>query len=43
MSGAVVSDIIGSIYEFIDMREYDFELLAQGSCFTDDLYLTIVR
>lgn len=31
MLGAVVGDIIGSTYEFIDMKDYDFELLPQGS------------
>ena len=41
MLGAIVGDIIGSTYEFIDMKDYDFELLPQGSCFTDDSVMTI--
>ena len=41
MLGAVVGDIIGSTYEFVDMKDYDFELLPQGSCFTDDTVMTI--
>lgn len=41
MLGAVVGDIIGSTYEFIDMKDYDFELLPQGSFFTDDSVMTI--
>ncbi len=41
MLGAVAGDIIGSTYEFIDMKDYDFELLPQDSCFTDDTVMTI--
>ena len=41
MLGAVVGDIIGSSYEFVDMNRYDFDMLPQGSCFTDDTVMTI--
>lgn len=41
MLGAVVGDIIGSTYEFVDMKRYDFDLLPEGSCFTDDSVMTI--
>ena len=41
MLGAVVGDIIGSSYEFVDMKRYDFDLLPQGSRFTDDSVMTI--
>ena len=41
MLGAIVGDIIGSTYEFIDMKRYDFDMLPQGSCFTDDTVMTI--
>lgn len=41
MLGAVAGDIIGSSYEFIDMRNYDFEMLPEGSGFTDDTVMTI--
>lgn len=41
MLGAIAGDIIGSTYEFVDMKRYDFELLPQGSCFTDDSVMTI--
>ncbi|MBD5272525.1 MAG: ADP-ribosylglycohydrolase family protein [Bacteroides sp.] len=41
MLGAIVGDRIGSTYEFIDMKRYDFDMLPQGSCFTDDTVMTI--
>lgn len=41
MLGAVAGDIIGSTYEFIDMKEYDFELCPSNSVFTDDTVMTI--
>lgn len=41
MLGAVVGDILGSTYEFTELKQYDFELLPEGSCFTDDTVMTI--
>lgn len=41
MLGAIAGDIIGSNYEFIDMRDYNFDLLPSGSHFTDDTVMTI--
>ena len=41
MLGAVAGDIIGSAYEFTEQKRYDFELLPQGSCFTDDTVMTL--
>lgn len=41
MLGAIVGDIIGSAYEFTEQKRYDFELLPQGSRFTDDSVMTI--
>lgn len=41
MLGAVAGDIIGSTYEFIDMKDYDFELCLSNSFFTDDTVMTI--
>lgn len=41
MLGAIAGDIIGSVYEFVDMKRYDFELLPPGSCFTDDTVMTV--
>lgn len=41
MLGAVVGDIIGSVYEFVNMKEYNFKMLPSGSRFTDDTVMTI--
>ena len=41
MLGAIVGDIIGSHYEYINDRNYDFELLTEGSFFTDDTVMTL--
>lgn len=39
--GAIVGDIVGSIYEFNNYRAKDFPLFANGSSFTDDSLMTI--
>jgi ADP-ribosylglycohydrolase len=41
MLGAIVGDIIGSLYEFNSTKRYDFELFARGSSFTDDTVLSV--
>ncbi len=41
MLGAIAGDIIGSVYEFTEQKRYDFELLPEGSRFTDDSVMTI--
>ena len=41
MLGAVAGDIIGSMYEFVELKNYDFELLPEGSRFTDDTVMTL--
>lgn len=41
MLGAIVGDIIGSVYEFTGQKRYDFEMLPNGSRFTDDTVMTI--
>lgn len=42
MLGAITSDIIGSVYEFIDTKpEMDFPLFTEESFFTDDTVLTV--
>ena len=41
MLGAVAGDIIGSVYEFVDMKEYHFKMLPLGSRFTDDSVMTL--
>lgn len=39
--GAIVGDIVGSIYEFNNHRSKDFSLFGQGVEFTDDSIMTI--
>ena len=41
MLGAVAGDIIGSVYEFVNTREYHFKMLSSGSRFTDDSVMTL--
>ena len=41
MLGAIAGDIIGSIYEFNNIRSTDFPLFSGRSDFTDDTVLTI--
>ena len=39
--GAIVGDIIGSPYEFSNIKTKDFPLFSEDSCITDDSILTI--
>lgn len=41
MWGAIVGDVIGSVYEFDNTKDYDFEMFARGSRFTDDTVMTV--
>lgn len=42
MLGSIAGDIIGSVYEFTNVKpEYDFPLFVENSEFTDDTVLTI--
>lgn len=41
MLGAVIGDIVGSIYEFNNHRSKDFEFFGEGVTFTDDTVLTV--
>jgi len=41
MLGAIVGDIVGSIYEFNNHRSKDFPLFGEGCDFTDDTILTV--
>jgi hypothetical protein len=42
MLGAIVGDIVGSVYEFDDQfRSKDFPLFREDSKFTDDTILTV--
>lgn len=41
MIGSIIGDIVGSIYEFGNIKTKDFELLSDKCCYTDDSILTI--
>lgn len=41
MLGAIIGDIVGSRYEFNPTNDYNFEMFAEGSDFTDDTVCTI--
>lgn len=41
MLGAIVGDIVGSIYEFDNHRSKDFPFFGEGADFTDDSVLTL--
>lgn len=41
MIGAIIGDVIGSIYEFRNTNDYNFDLFTSKSTFTDDTVLTI--
>lgn len=41
MLGALVGDIVGSVYEFRNTKSVDFELFVYGSNFTDDSVMTL--
>ena len=41
MLGAIIGDIIGSVYEKASLKTTEFELFTEDSCFTDDTVLTI--
>ena len=40
MIGAIVGDIVGSIYEFDNHKSKDFELFSKDAFFTDDTVMT---
>ena len=39
--GAVIGDVIGSVFEFNNVKTTDFPLFSQGTTFTDDSVLTL--
>ena len=41
MLGALAGDIIGSTYEFRNVKSVSFDLFPQGSAFTDDSVMTL--
>ncbi len=41
MLGAIFGDIVGSVYEFNNTKDYNFQLLSSRSRPTDDSYMTL--
>lgn len=41
MLGAITGDIVGSIYEFDNIKTKDFELFDKGCFFTDDTVMSV--
>ena len=41
MYGAIIGDIVGSIYEFNNYRDSDFPFIVENSFFTDDTVCTV--
>lgn len=41
MLGAIIGDIAGSRFEFNPTNDYNFEIFAPGSDFTDDTICTV--
>ena len=41
MLGAIIGDIVGSHYEFNNTKDYNFELFAEPSSYTDDTVMTV--
>jgi len=41
MLGAIIGDIVGSVYEFNNIKTTEFELFSKDSHFTDDTVMTI--
>ena len=41
MLGAIYGDIVGSVYEFNNIKTKEFALFCKGSDFTDDTVMTV--
>lgn len=41
MLGAVIGDVAGSVYEFDNTKDYNFEIFPEGCDFTDDTVMTM--
>lgn len=40
MLGAVIGDVVGSVYEFHNTRDYNFPMFSSSSNYTDDTVMT---
>ena len=41
MLGAVIGDVVGSVYEFHNTRDYNFPMFSPSSNYTDDTVMTM--
>ena len=41
MVGAIIGDIVGSKYEFRNIKTKEFPLISKGCTFTDDTVMTV--
>lgn len=41
MLGAVIGDVVGSVYEFHNTRDYSFPMFSSSSNYTDDTVMTM--
>jgi ADP-ribosylglycohydrolase len=41
MLGAIIGDIVGSVYEFININTKEFPFITESSAFTDDTVMTV--
>ena len=41
MLGAIIGDIVGSVYEWNNIKTKDFLLFGDGCSFTDDTVMTV--
>ena len=41
MLGAITGDVVGSVYEFANTKDYHFKLLSKDSNYTDDSVMTV--
>ena len=41
MLGAITGDVVGSVYEFANTKDYHFKLLSKKSNYTDDSVMTV--
>jgi len=41
MFGAIIGDIVGSVYEFNNTKDYNVRLFTNRSDFTDDSIMTV--
>ena len=41
MLGAIIGDVVGSVYEFNNTKDYNFHMLTPRSKFTDDTVMTL--